>query len=225
MSENMNIWDQVCETDTEYTKQVNARGGFTSIDSTYQAMQATKVFGPYGASWGLSETNYDYSMVESLGLVICNAVFFYELNSKRFSFPISNAIAPQKARPDSDMFKKIETNTISKALSKLGFSADVFMGKFEDNNYVQEITNSQAIDKANDKDEEVNKQQQELIDYVKRNKTAIAGAASPSMAKGVWSVAIKHLNNKTKILILKNIATQGVTALDEEYKKFMENQK
>jgi hypothetical protein len=225
MNNNLTVWDQVCETDIAYTKHVNQRGGFTSIDSTYQAMLATKVFGPYGASWGLSETNYDYSMVEPLGLVICNAVFFYELNSKRFSFPISNAIAPQKGRPDVDLFKKIETNTISKALSKLGFSADVFMGKFEDNNYVQEITNSQAIDKANDKEEEVIRQQQELIDYVKRNKTAIAGSASVSMAKGVYSVAVKYLDNKSKILILNGIAHKGVTALNDEYNKYMENQK
>jgi len=225
MSSNLTVWDQVCETDTAYTKHVSSRGGFTSIDSTYQAMQATKVFGPYGANWGLCEINYDYSMIESLGLVICNAVFFYEIKDKRHSFPISNAIAPQKSRPDADMFKKVETNTISKALSKLGFSADVFMGKFEDNNYVQEITNSQAIDKANDKDQEVNKQQQELIDYVKRNKTAISGSASASMAKGVCSVAIKHLNNKTKILILNEIAQKGIAALNDEYKKFMENKK
>ena len=45
------------------------------------------------------------------------------------------------------------------------------------------------------------------------------------MAKGVCSVAIKHLNNKSKILILNGIAQKGVEALNDEYNKYMENQK
>jgi len=40
------------------------------------------------------------------------------------------------SKSDDDFAKKMETNTVSKALSKLGFSADVFLGKFDDNKYV-----------------------------------------------------------------------------------------
>jgi len=35
----------------------------------------------------------------------------------------------------------------------------------------------------------------------------------------------KHINNKTKILILNEIAQKGIAALNDEYKKFMENKK
>ena len=51
---------------------------------------------------------------------------------------------PGYLKIDDEAFKKIETNTVSKALAKLGFNADVFMGKFEDNNYVQEINYAYA---------------------------------------------------------------------------------
>ena len=38
-----------------------------------------------------------------------------------------------------EFIKKLETNTISKALSRLGFGADVFLGKFDDSRYIQEL--------------------------------------------------------------------------------------
>lgn len=51
---------------------------------------------------------------------------------------------PGYLKVDDEAYKKIETNTVSKALAKLGFNADVFMGKFEDNNYVQELNYAYA---------------------------------------------------------------------------------
>jgi len=37
--------------------------------------------------------------------------------------------------------KKATTDGITKCLSMLGFNADVFLGKFDDNKYVQELKN------------------------------------------------------------------------------------
>ena len=48
---------------------------------------------------------------------------------------------------DADFAKKIETDALTKALSKLGFNADVFMGLYDDHKYVQMM------------DEEFNKQE------------------------------------------------------------------
>ena len=39
--------------------------------------------------------------------------------------------------------KKVAT----KGLSKLGFNADVFMGKFDDNKYVDSLANKYGVDK------------------------------------------------------------------------------
>jgi len=64
-------------------------------------------------------------------------------------FPISNSISlftdAKRTKPDVEFAKKIETNTISKALSKLGFNTDVYMGKFEDNAYVQARYTEEAL--------------------------------------------------------------------------------
>lgn len=170
MSNNLDIWSKVEKTDFSHTKKVNQRGGYTAIDPQYQLKEATKVFGPYGKGFGLCATDFDMSLFESLGVVIHKAVFFYVDDGQRCEFPISNAIQAttgfgEKKRVDVDFAKKVETNTVSKALSKLGFNADVFMGLFEDNQYMQELSNELALKKADDKDAEVMRQAKEYEDW------------------------------------------------------------
>lgn len=169
-NENLNIWSQVEKTDLSYAKKVNQRGGYTAISPQYQLKQATKVFGSYGKGFGLSESDFDMSLFESLGVVMHKAKFFYVTGSERVEFPISNAIqatvgAGDKKRVDVDFAKKVETNTVSKALSKLGFNADVFMGMFEDNQYIQELNNELAIQKSEDKEQEAIKQAREYDEW------------------------------------------------------------
>lgn len=169
-NENLSIWSQVEKTDFTHTKKVNQRGGYTAVSPQYQLKEATKVFGPYGKGFGLSVSDFDMSLFDSLGVVMHKAKFFYVLNSERVEFPISNAIQAttgvgDKKRVDIDFAKKVETNTVSKALSKLGFNADVFMGMFEDNQYMQELSNELALKKADDKDAELAKQVKEYDEW------------------------------------------------------------
>ena len=44
-----------------------------------------------------------------------------------------------KLKIDDNFAKKLETDTLTKAISKLGFNADIFMGKFDDTKYLAEI--------------------------------------------------------------------------------------
>ena len=162
MSNNLKLWDSVKETDKAFTKNVSQRGGYTSITPQYQMQEATKAFGPYGLGWGFKSIDMDYSVIDSLGLVIVKAVFFYILDGKEGLFPINNTWpVKQGSRVDSDFAKKAETNTMGKALSKLGFNADVFMGLFDDPNYVDEVTNKKNMEKAEDKIAEQAKQDEE----------------------------------------------------------------
>ena len=41
---------------------------------------------------------------------------------------------------DDDCFKKVSTDALTKGLSKIGFSADVFLGMWDDNKYVAQVT-------------------------------------------------------------------------------------
>jgi hypothetical protein len=49
---------------------------------------------------------------------------------------------------NNDVHKKVATDALTKALSMLGFSADVFMGLFDDNKYVTEVGAEFAAEKA-----------------------------------------------------------------------------
>jgi hypothetical protein len=44
-----------------------------------------------------------------------------------------------KTKIDDNFAKKLETDALTKAISKLGFNADIFMGKFDDQRYLDEV--------------------------------------------------------------------------------------
>ena len=195
----MDIWNEVCETDPSETKKVNQRGGFTAIDPTYQAQKATEQFGPYGIGWGLGESEFDYAMLDSVGLVIHKAVFFYLKDDVRGSFPITNAISiysdKNKTRVDEDFAKKVETNTISKALSRLGFSADVFLGKFDDYNYVEVAKQKEFIKKSIDQQEAYDEANRKFADWAKREIDAYDRIPKTGLGAG-HRANLKKLNLK-----------------------------
>lgn len=217
--DNLTLWDQVKKTDPAYTKRVQQRGGYTAIAPQYQAQQATKQFGPYGQGWGLSQSSFKTDLLEVTGMIVHEAVFFYSLNGERVEFPIHNAIKPGNTTkdgtfmPDVDWAKKVETNTISKALSRLGFSADVFMGEFDDDAYVAQANTEAAIAKAEKRDDEVSAQQEKLTEYVKTQLELINKASHKSELAGIQKTALRHLNHQRNIPELTSIADRGITAI------------
>ena len=191
---NIKLWDSVKETDQAFTKQVKQRGGYTSITPQYQMQEATKVFGPYGMGWGFKSIDMDYRQIESLGLVIVKAVFFYILDGKEGQFPINNTWpVKQGTKVDSDFAKKAETNTMGKALSKLGFNADIFMGQFDDPNYVEEVTNKKNMEKAEDKIAEQAKQDEEWSQWKQKELKAYDMIPNMDALKAVFTGHIKKI--------------------------------
>lgn len=135
--DNMEIWKQVCNTNPENTKHVNARGGFTAIGAQTQVKQATQVFGPIGIGWGIEEERIT---VPSEGYFIYQALLWYRWNDKPYRFAINSSIVyKQQDRHDDDAVKKVATDALTKGLSRLGFNSDVFEGLFDDNKYVAEM--------------------------------------------------------------------------------------
>lgn len=134
MNDTMELWDSVCETDPGTTKKVTQRGGFTAIDAHAQIKRATELWGPYGDKWGLGGLEWSYVM-GTVGPIAVNldAVFFCPNAPKGFQIS-----GDMDYSPKNDTRKKLQTDLTTKALSKLGFNADVFLGKFDDQRYVNE---------------------------------------------------------------------------------------
>lgn len=137
MSDNLRIWSQVEKTNPAHTKQVNQRGGFTAIGANFQIMRATEVFGPVGEGWG-------YVTGEPIfhdTLMMVPVTLWYDSDRSKTFGPIYGCEEwkSDKGRVDSDAPKKAMTDGITKALSHLGFNADVFLGRFDDQRYVADV--------------------------------------------------------------------------------------
>ena len=163
MSDNLKLWEAVEKTDPKHTKKANIGGNkVTSIKPQYQIYNATKRWGSYGSKWGFKNIELDFSLINekfynnktegkypnvkvigkeesTVGLVVFKAIFFYPDGE----FPAINSIGiftnNERSKIDDDFAKKVETDSLTKCLSKLGFNADVFMGRFDDIRYVEDM--------------------------------------------------------------------------------------
>tara|TARA_R110001606_G_scaffold398922_1_gene579551 strand:- start:2592 stop:3218 length:627 start_codon:yes stop_codon:yes gene_type:complete len=146
---NLSLWNRVQETDPNYTKAANVKGNrITSISPQFQILNVTKEFGIYGMTWGLKDMKYDYTLVDSHGLVIYVATFFYPNGEFKINNSISLYIDNARTKVDDNFAKKLETDTLTKAISKLGFNADIFMGKFDDQRYLEDVKKKYAPKKT-----------------------------------------------------------------------------
>jgi len=140
MTKNLELWNKVEKTNPNYTKKANVKGNqITSIAPQFQIMNATEQFGVYGETWGFKNMEIDYTLV-NLGMVAFKAIFFFP----KGEFEIINSVSlfrdNAQTKIDDNFAKKLETDTLTKALSKLGFNADIFLGKFDDQRYLAEVT-------------------------------------------------------------------------------------
>ena len=137
MSDNLRIWSQVDRTDPAHTKKVTQRGGFTAISAAYQIMRATEVFGPIGEGWGYMAG----APIFQEGIIFVPVTLWHGERPNIFGPMLGGAEwkDAKSGRLDSDAAKKATTDALTKLLSQLGFNADVFLGKFDDNKYVEDL--------------------------------------------------------------------------------------
>ena len=140
MKQNLELWNRVEKTNPAYTKKAKISGHqITAIAPQYQIMQVTEQFGVYGETWGFKNIKLDYSLCDKFNLVVFTGTFFFP----KGEFEIINSCKLYMDRActmvDDNFAKKIETDALTKAISKLGFNADIFLGKFDDVRYVEEM--------------------------------------------------------------------------------------
>jgi len=137
---NLELWNKVEKTNPKYTKKARIGGHeITAIAPQYQIMQVTEQFGTYGKTWGFKNIELSYDLVAKCNLVVFKGTFFFP--SGEFEIINSCKLYMDRALTmvDDNFAKKIETDALTKAISKLGFNADIFMGKFDDVRYIAEM--------------------------------------------------------------------------------------
>jgi hypothetical protein len=162
MDGTMRVWNRVCKTDVDHTKEVSFGRKFTAIDAHSQIMEATRMFGPVGEGWGY-RTEYGTIDTHREIYIYCDLTMWWapaghwegikspgyqrEFGPIRGMCVLQGVKADGKVKPaDSDAAKKAMTDALTKGLSHLGFNADVFLGQFDDNKYVQELKKEKDVE-------------------------------------------------------------------------------
>jgi hypothetical protein len=144
-SANTAIWDQLGRTDPKHTKPFTRGGGFkgTAIKPMFSYLRMTETFGPCGIGWGVGEPTFQV-VPGSDGevLVYCTASVWYceGETMSRTVYGVGGDKVVNKfssgLKSDDEAFKKAFTDAVTNALKLIGVGADVHMGMFDDNKYV-----------------------------------------------------------------------------------------
>ena len=139
-TDNLKLWRLVEKTDPQYTKKAKLGGmSITAVAPQFQIMNATEQFGPYGIKWGFKDIEFDFSLVESLKLIVFKGTFFCPDGECVIGNSCKVYMDRNEQMVDADFAKKLETDALTKVLSKMGFNADIFMGRYDDTKYVNEM--------------------------------------------------------------------------------------
>lgn len=115
---------------------------------------------------------------------------------------------------DSEVLKKSLTDAIKKSLSFLGFSADVWLGLYDQAEYKQENATEFAIKNASDKAGDTIRLRKELDERIERNLETIRAAVTSNEAKGVYSTITREVD-----VYRKDAQAKADSEFDEYLKK------
>lgn len=142
MTENTKLWDILGRTDPAHTKAFTRGGGFkgTAIKPMWSYRRMTEEFGPCGTGWGVGEPSFQVVPgPEGEMLVYCTAHIWYgDQRAVCYGVGGDKAVGKNKygLNSDDEAFKKAFTDAVTNALKMIGVGADIHMGMFDDNKYV-----------------------------------------------------------------------------------------
>lgn len=181
-NDNLQIWRSGEKTDPVFTKEnKHGPGGSTSINTTYAFKRATEVFGPIGIGWGYEiikdeivdgavkqwrTKDYETQVQEKIHNIQIR--FWYKLNGERGEFDQfghTDFVGINKWGPftESEPQKKSLSDAIKKSLSMLGFMADIYLGMFDDQSYVQSVGADMAAERA---EETINRDEEKANEFI-----------------------------------------------------------
>jgi hypothetical protein len=136
--DNLKLWNKVSKSDPKFLKNVSfGSRSFTAIDPQYQVKSATEEFGPIGHGWGWSNTTRFVDVSNGDTAVIADVMIWTGTKENCFG-PFSGCrkfFDAKKSRMSEDAPKMAITDGLTKAMSHLGFNADVFLGEYDGNKY------------------------------------------------------------------------------------------
>ena len=144
MTDNLNIWNQVCRPPEMALKKIagGRLSGMTDIKPQWRYKVMTEVFGPCGSGW-----SYDivrtWTEQGPAGEVMAFVMINLKIKGYEYSIPGlggSALIAKETAglRASDEAYKMATTDALSVAMKQLGVGADIYMGLWDGSKYKTE---------------------------------------------------------------------------------------
>lgn len=157
MIDNLSLWKSVEKTDPDQTKPITGKSyRGTSPKPHYIVRKATEAFGPCGIGWGFEVLEQEF--IEGAPVKANHGgVFPEKIHTARIRLwykhegetgqvehvgqTVLCGIRKKDSAPftDEDAPKKSITDALIKALSMVGFAGDIFLGRFDDSKYVEDL--------------------------------------------------------------------------------------
>ncbi|KAF6592562.1 hypothetical protein G9G39_17075 [Cronobacter sp. EKM101R] len=236
--ENLALWKNVFKTDERFTRAFAVNGGGTSINGTYMTMIATREFGPKGIGWGVDilEERFDDGAPltrkngDSQELItdgngnfltekhhVIKIRLWYIRNGQRgqeVAYGCTPYITNSKygVVSDGEAPKKSLTDATKKALSSLGFCADIFMGLYDNAEYRSRNKAEFDLINASENAEDAARLRRELDERLTRVADTLSSAVSTSELKKVYDTLAREVDVHRKAADSKG---------DAEYAKYL----
>lgn len=180
MSDNLSLWKQVEKTDPAHTKPITGKAyKGNSPKPHFIVLKATEAFGPCGIGWGfeiVEEKLLDGALLAPgfyERIHMARVRVWYEWNGKRGTVEhVGQTVFSGRRRDgnpftDEDAPKKSVTDGLIKALSMIGFAGDIFLGRYDDSKYVNELKREIAEEGQSQPDESGESSVDALITTIK----------------------------------------------------------
>jgi hypothetical protein len=146
------IWDSLGKTDPANTKSFKRAGGFsgTAVKPMWVLRRLTEEFGACGFGWGVNEPSFQVVPGDNREMLVYCTVSGWHGSKGNVVWGVGGDKIvthikaneqynrPERWENDDEAFKKAFTDAIMNAFKFIGVAADVHMGRFDDNKYVQE---------------------------------------------------------------------------------------
>jgi hypothetical protein len=149
---NLDLWDKVRRVPQEHLKGFKRAGGFTgtAIKPMWSVHRMTEEFGACGEGWGHGEPVFQIVHGENKEVMVYCHVTVWHGKRENVLYGVGGDKVvtyikaneqyntPERWNNDDEAFKKAFTDAVTNALKFLGVGADVHMGLWDGNKYVDE---------------------------------------------------------------------------------------
>lgn len=150
MTDNLALWNRHRTPHEDALKNFTKRGGFrgTAIDPMWSIRAATHEWGPMGTGWGYTVVSETVNTFSDDWVLHTVSIYLWYDTPQTLVPSTGSTWLIANGKPDDEAPKKSRTDALTKALSWLGFGADIYMGmhdgsKYADLNEEENVTPTQ----------------------------------------------------------------------------------